>query len=65
MHRSIIIDVFPDGSTKIEANGFKGQQCNLATKQIELALVGNDGAIDKKPKPDFYATTGVQNFQRS
>lgn len=58
--KKVIIEVFPDGSSKIDAQGFKGQQCSLATKELEMALVGNDmGAIDKRPKPDFYATTGA------
>ena len=31
---------------------------SLATKELELALAGGGGDVDKRPKPDFYATTG-------
>lgn len=54
--KKVVIEIFPDGSSKIDAQGFKGQQCSLATKELEMALVGSDSsAIDKRPKPDFYA----------
>lgn len=57
--KKVLIEIYPDGSSKIDAQGFTGQQCSLATRELEMALVGNDsGAIDKKPKPDFYATHG-------
>lgn len=65
MQRSITVDVRPDGTTKIEAHNFKGKGCADATREIELVLAGAGGPVDKKPKPDFYASnTGAQG-QRS
>ncbi len=52
--KQVVITILPDGTTQIDAQGFTGQQCSLATKEIELALAGNTGSVEKKPKPDFY-----------
>lgn len=51
--KKIVIDVLPDGTTTIHAVGFAGNSCNLATRELELLLAG-DGAVDKKPSPDFF-----------
>ena len=61
--KTVIVEVAPDGVVKIDALGFKGQACSLATKELELALVGNQSDVDRKPKPDFYAKTGTSNTQ--
>lgn len=55
MLKKIVIEVQADGSTKIDAQGFKGSSCSLATKELELALAGNAGNVEDKRKPDFYA----------
>lgn len=66
MQKSITVEIYPDGSSKVEANNFAGVGCAAATKAIELALAGNDPSNrDDKKKPDFYATTGQTNTQRS
>ncbi len=52
--RKVIIEIDPDGTSRIEAEGFKGSSCSLATREIELALAGS-GPVDDKKKPDFYA----------
>jgi len=62
--KKVIIEIYPDGSSKIDAQGFKGQQCSLATKELELALAGS-APVDKRPKPDFYATVGNPNTQHN
>lgn len=55
--RKVVIEVDVDGSTSIDAQGFKGNSCSLATKELEMALVGAPvDAGDRKYKPDFYAT---------
>jgi Protein of unknown function (DUF2997) len=59
--KKIVIEFQPDGVSKIDAEGFQGQSCALATRELELALVGNQNDVDRKPKPDFYATTGASN----
>lgn len=56
--RRVIIEIDTDGTTKIDAEGFKGKQCTLATRELELALAGN-GPVDDRKKPDFYATLGT------
>lgn len=62
--KSITVDIYPDGSSKVEAHNFQGVGCKDATKAIELALAGSD-PVDKKPKPDFFATTGQTQGIRS
>lgn len=63
--KRVVIDINPDGSTKIESHGFVGASCTLATRELELALAGNDPANrDDRKKPDFYATTGNTQTQR-
>ena len=48
--KQVIIDITPDGETKIEAVGFKGKGCAEATRAIEQAL----GAVAKtQKKPEF------------
>lgn len=62
--RKVIIDIFADGTSKVDAEGFKGQQCSLATKELELALAGgSNSSVDDRKKPDFYATTGNTQTQ--
>lgn len=61
--KKIIIEINPDGTSRVDADGFKGQQCSLATKEIELALAGSASNVSDRKKPDFYATTGNINHQ--
>lgn len=63
--KKIVIEIDPDGTTKVDAQGFKGKSCSLATKELELALAGSGDAVDKRPKPDYYATTGNTNTQHN
>ena len=63
--KKIVIEIEADGTTKVDAQGFKGKSCSLATREIELALAGTDDTVDKRPKPDFYATTGNTNTQHN
>lgn len=59
MQKSITIEIYPDGSSKVDAKNFNGVGCAKATEAIELALAGNDPSNrDDKKKPDFYARTG-------
>lgn len=59
--KKILIDIFPDGSSKVDADGFKGTSCTLATKELELALAGNSSGVEDKKKPEFYQhITGTQ-----
>lgn len=61
--KKVIITVEPDGSTSIDAQGFTGSACSLATKELEMVLAGgNMTGVDDRKKPDFYATrTGTQS----
>jgi hypothetical protein len=64
--KKVIIEVFTDGSSKVDSSGFQGNSCTLATKELELALAGEDPSNrDDKKKPDFYATTGNSNTLRN
>lgn len=53
MSETIIIDISPAGASKIEAKGFQGTGCAVATRELELVLGG--GAVKRKEKPEFYA----------
>ena len=65
MTKDVTITIQSDGTTDIEANGFKGVGCKDATKQLEKVLAGPAGTVDSKPKPDFFATnTGTNTTTR-
>ncbi len=55
--RKIVVDIATDGDVKIDAQGFAGSSCTLATRSLELLLAGGDvsGVKDDK-KPDFFAS---------
>jgi hypothetical protein len=59
--QQIIVTIATDGTTTIDAQGFKGKGCAKATEQIEIALSGGAARSSKK-KPEFFAPTmGAQN----
>lgn len=64
--KSITVDIYPDGSSKVEAHNFNGVGCAKATQAIELALAGNDADNrDQRKKPDFFAThSGANTLKR-
>lgn len=62
--KKVIIEIMPDGTSKVDSQGFTGSSCALATRDLELALAGS-GPVDDRKKPDFYATTGQsQSLER-
>lgn len=64
--RKVVVSIETDGSVSIDAQGFKGSSCSLATKELELALVGGNAAgVDDKRKPDYYATNPQTNTQKN
>ena len=64
--KQVIIEIYTDGSSKVDSTGFKGNSCSLATKELELALAGSDPSNrDDSKKPEFYATTGQANTQHN
>jgi hypothetical protein len=51
MKRTIEVTVSPNGDISIDAIGFKGADCDQATKYLEEAL----GAVaQKQRKPEFH-----------
>jgi len=54
---TIEIEIAPDGSVEIDAVGFKGADCEKATKAYEDAL---GGKVTATRKPEFYQTTGTK-----
>lgn len=63
--KKIVIEIEPDGSTTLDAQGFKGSSCSLATKELELALAGSPSNVEDRKKPDFYAMVGGSNTQKN
>jgi hypothetical protein len=61
MKRSIEILIAPDGKFTIDAVGFKGADCDQATKFLEEALGLTTGIADmKRRKPEYHQTTPRQ-----
>ncbi len=62
MSRKIQVRINPSGDITVEAQGFKGQGCEAATKAIEDAL-GKAGTRTRKP--DFWRQSHIsRNEQR-
>ena len=59
--RTIEIIISPQGAVQIDAVGFKGPYCELATRYLEEAL-GQVGA--KQKKPEFHQRNVSQHQQR-
>jgi hypothetical protein len=60
MRRSIEVVIGPDGGIKIDAVGFKGADCDQATKFLEQAL-GLTG--QKQRKPEYHRSARQKNQQ--
>jgi len=60
MSRAIEIVIAPDGGITIDAVGFKGADCDQATKFLEQAL----GVSKRKQrKPEYHQSTRLRNQQ--
>lgn len=57
MAQKIVVTILPNGETKIDAQGFAGNSCSIATKELEQVLVGG-GKVDDTKKPEFFAPAG-------
>lgn len=55
--RQIIITIATDGTSTVDAQGFKGKGCADASEQIEIAL-GGTGTKKKTKKPEYFAPAG-------
>ena len=61
MTKTIEVIVAPDGAIQIDAVGFKGADCEHATKYLEEAL----GCVQQKQKkPEFHQRSKTKNQQR-
>lgn len=58
--KTINVVIAPDGSIKIDAVGFKGADCEKATKFLEDAL---GVTADRKRKPEFHHSQSNQQQQ--
>ncbi len=61
MNRSIEILIAPDGTLMIDAIGFKGADCDQATKFLEQAL---GLTAEKRRKPEYHQRTTAVNRQQ-
>ncbi len=59
--KSIEIIIAPDGGISIDAVGFKGADCDQATKFLEQAL---GVTAVKRRKPEYHQSTRRQNQQK-
>jgi hypothetical protein len=61
MNRTIEIIIGPSGEIQIDAVGFKGPDCEQATKFLEEAL----GVVGQKTKkPEYYQRSTRSSLQR-
>lgn len=61
MSRTIEVVVSPEGAIQIDAVGFKGPDCEHATKFLEEAL----GTVQQKQKkPEYHQRTKSKHQQR-
>ena len=60
MAERIIIDIAEDGTVSIEAQGFRGTGCKVATAPFE-AILGRVTAM--RPKPEMAGTRVAQQTQ--
>lgn len=60
--KQVVVEIATDGSTTVDSQGFKGNTCTIATRELELALAGGGDISDKK-KPDYYAQNPQTNRQ--
>ncbi len=61
MNRTIEIIIGVGGEIQIDAVGFKGADCETATKFLEEAL----GVVRQKiKKPEYHQRSGTRNQQR-
>ena len=61
MNRTIEIMIAPNGELQIDAVGFKGADCEQATKFLEQAL----GVVgQKRKKPEYHQQARKTNVQR-
>ena len=61
MNRSIEILIAPDGTLTIDAVGFKGADCDQATKFLEVAL---GLTARKQRKPEYHQRRSGLNRQQ-
>ena len=52
----IIVTVDRTGNAKVEAEGYVGNACDIATRSYELVLTGGGSKTDRQDKPEFFAT---------
>jgi hypothetical protein len=53
--KQLVIEISPTGDTKVDAQGFKGNECDKVAEHIEVAL---GGVQSKKKKPEYFAPAG-------
>lgn len=59
--KQIVVTVQRDGTTSVDAQGFKGKGCHDATEAIEVAIGGAAASKDVKRKPDYFAQHSSNN----
>lgn len=61
--KQVIITAYPDGTVKIEAEGYVGAACKAATEKIEAALGGT--VLQAHDKPEMFQAQQVQEQKAS
>lgn len=53
MNKQIKVTIDPIGNSKVEAIGYNGVGCEAATKNVEEALAGGRGGVERVMKPEW------------
>lgn len=60
MSKQIEVNISENGAVEIDAKGFKGNSCSIATHELEVVLSVGEGVVDKK-KPEYYSPDTVSS----
>ena len=59
MQKRVVVTIEADGTTSVDAQGFRGKGCAEATEQLAVALGGpSRDKSDDRRKPEYFATKG-------
>ena len=65
MSEQLVIDISPAGTVSIEANGYEGNACSMATQQLEIVIGGHAAKKKTDYKPEFSMPASTNQVNKS
>ena len=65
VQEQIVVDVSPTGMVSIEAHGYQGNACAIATQQLEIVIGGQHANKKTDHKPEFSMPSSMNQVQKS